>query len=255
MGRRTTYSPGTPCAVDLATPDRDAAKAFYDRVLGWDAEDLEHGYTAFRRDGALVAGAIALTPAAQAAGAPPAWTTNVAVADLDASLARVTELGGAPVGEGYDIPGAGRGAAFTDPQGAVLLLWEPRGFAGAELVNAVGAWAWNDLQSPEPAAAAPFYEQLFGWAITEVPGSGGAYRMIEHEGRAIGGFMEAPPGVTEPYWNVYFGVEAVGTALEHVEAAGGERVIGPTVVPAGRFAVARDPQGATFSFVESDFDD
>src|ERR1700750_1645654 len=114
MARRTSYSPGTFCHVDLVTPDRDGSKAFYGRLLGWTAEDLSHGYTAFRHDGGVVAGAIELSREAQAAGAPPAWTTYVATGDLDASIALIGELGGSLMGDPFVIPEAGRGVAFAD---------------------------------------------------------------------------------------------------------------------------------------------
>src|ERR1700744_4193026 len=109
MGRRESYAPGTPCAVDLMTTDVAGAASFYDRVFGWRAEQLEHGYTAFRRrDGALVAGAFALGEEQVAAGARPAWTTYAAVADLDAAVTRVDGLGGAVLGAPFAIAGAGR---------------------------------------------------------------------------------------------------------------------------------------------------
>jgi predicted enzyme related to lactoylglutathione lyase len=254
MGRRTSYTPGTPCAVDLVTPDRDAAKGFYGGLFGWSAEDLEHGYMMFRLDGAVVAGAIALTEEAAAAGTPPNWTTYIAVADVDAVVARVTELGGTVMGAVFEIPGAGRGAAFADPQGAVLLLWEPAGFAGAELVNGPGAWAWNDLQTADPEAALPFYEGLFGWTFEEIAESHGLYWTITHEGRTIGGVLRASE-TPHPFWAVYFGVPSVDAAREQIAAAGGHHLAGPFTVPNGRFALEADPQGAVFAIVDGTYDD
>jgi predicted enzyme related to lactoylglutathione lyase len=255
MARRTTYAPGTPCAVDLVTPDIPAAKDFYRRVFGWQADEEQDGYTAFRHHGALVAGAMALTEEMLAAGVRPAWVQYVAVADLDAAAARVAELGGSLTGEPFDVPGAGRGVGIADPQGATLSLWQAGGLAGAEEVNAVGAWSWSDLQTADPFAAVPFYEALFGWQITEIPGAGGAYWSIALAGRAIAGVMQAPPGTEGASWNVYFGVDSTGAALEHVDVAGGERVAGPFDVPSGRFAVALDPLSAPFSVVEGQYDD
>jgi predicted enzyme related to lactoylglutathione lyase len=123
------------------------------------------------------------------------------------------------------------------------------------LVNEDGAWCWNDLQTPDPAAAVPFYEQLFGWSVSEVPGTGGAYSSIAHEGRAIGGIMRATRGIAVSHWTVYFGAGDLDAALERTAAAGGRTLVEPTAVPAGRFAVATDPQGAVFCLVESDYDD
>ena len=51
-------------------------------------------------------------------------------------------------------------AAFADPQGAVLSVWQPKENIGAGLVNAPGALSWNDLLSPDVEASAAFYRAL-----------------------------------------------------------------------------------------------
>jgi predicted enzyme related to lactoylglutathione lyase len=254
MPGRTTYDPGTFCAVDLVTPDREGSKAFYAGLLGWTAEDLEHGYTAFRHDGAFVAGAIELSVEQQAAGSPPTWTTYVRVEDADATAARVVELGGSLLGTAFDIPDAGRGVAFADPQGAVLLAWEAGGFEGAELVNESNAWAWNDLQTPDPDAAVPFYTELFGWEVAPVAESGGIYWSIASDGRTIGGIMRSTQ-TPRPFWTVYFGVDDVDDALERVATGGGTTLLEPITVPTGRFTMALDPQGAAVCLLEGEYDD
>jgi predicted enzyme related to lactoylglutathione lyase len=40
MSERTSYAPGTPCWVDLGTPDLDAAEKFYGPLLGWEIPEL-----------------------------------------------------------------------------------------------------------------------------------------------------------------------------------------------------------------------
>ena len=125
----------------------------------------------------------------------------------------------------------------------------------AEVVNAVGAWSWNDLQTPDPVAAAPFYEQLFGWTVQDIPGADGQYRSVLHEGRSIAGMMRASGGVQQPYWTVYVGVESVDDALARASEAGGRTLVEPVSVPAGRFAVGMDPQGAVHCIFEGQYDD
>jgi predicted enzyme related to lactoylglutathione lyase len=186
---------------------------------------------------------------------PPSWSMYVRTDDADATVARAIELGATVVVAPFDIPGAGRLGALADPQGGVVLLWEPAEFAGAAVVNEVGAWAWDDLQTTDPEGAAPFYEALFGWATAEVPGSDGVYRSIAHEGRNIGGIMRAQREIAQPYWTVYFGVADVDATLERVAAEGGRVLVEPMAVPSGRFAVALDPQGAVFCLVDGEFDD
>jgi predicted enzyme related to lactoylglutathione lyase len=256
MGQRTTYSPGTPCWVDLTTTDVVDAKRFYGEVLGWTPREAPAiNYTFFEHEGATVAGLQALMDEQRERGMPPSWSMYVRTDDADATVARAAELGATVVSDGLDIPGAGRLAVLADPQGGVVLLWQPREFSGAARVNAVGAWAWNDLQTTDPEGAAPFYEALFGWSTAEVPGSGGVYRSIALEGRTIGGIMRAQQPIAQPYWTVYFGVADADAALERVVAAGGRKLTDPMAVPSGRFAVAQDPQGAVFCFVDGEFDD
>ena len=256
MGQRASYEPGNFCWVDLATTDVAAARDFYAEVFGWsDDGHPETGYTIFRKDGAAVAGLMPQSEEQARHGVGPAWTTYVCVQNADAAAARAAELGGSIGVPAFDLEATGRMAVVADPQGAVFALWQPGDFQGAELVNEVGAWAWNDVQTTDVDGAATFYRELFGWDIAEVPGSGGRYFSISHGGRTIGGVMPAPPGVDRPSWSVYFGVDSAGAALERAEAAGGQRLVAPIDVPAGRFAVASDPLGAAFAVVDGDFDE
>jgi len=253
MGRREQgYTPGTPCWIDLTTPDVDGAIAFYGALHGWTAREVMDGaYWYFERDGAVVGGLSALNDAQRAAGMPPAWSMYVSVADAAAAVASAEALGGTSALAPLEIPGIGTMAAVADPQGGVTLLWQAGPFAGAEVVNAVGAWAWDDLQTTDPEGAAPFYEGLFGWTVSEIPGAGGAYMSIAHEGRGIAGIMRATREIKQPYWTVYIGVEDVDAALRRSADAGGRVIVEPMSVPTGRFAVGLDPQGAVFCVLES----
>jgi predicted enzyme related to lactoylglutathione lyase len=256
MGQRTSYTAGTPSWVNLTTTDVEDARRFYGEVFGWSAREApEIDYTFFEHEGAAVAGLQPLSDEAAGQGMPPSWSMYVHTDDADATAARAAELGGTVLTAPFDIPGNGRMAVLADPQGGVVLLWQPGAFAGAGVVNAVGAWAWNDLQTTDPEGAAPFYEALFGWTITEVPGSGGVYRSIAHEGRAIGGIMRAQRAISQPYWTVYIGVADVDDALARIGTAGGRTLVEPMAVPSGRFAVALDRQGAVFCLVDGEFDD
>lgn len=252
MGRRESYTPGTPCWVDLTTPDVEGAQAFYGALHGWTAREVMPGaYWYFEHEGAVVAGLSPLNDAQRAGGMPPAWSMYVRVTDAGETAARAEALGGAAALAPLEIPQAGTMAAVSDPQGGVTLLWQPGAFAGAEVVNEVGAWCWDDLQTGDPEAASAFYEELFGWAIADIPGAEGAYRTVAHEGRSIAGIMRATRAIQQPYWTVYVGVEDVDAALERSGAAGGRTMVEPMSVPSGRFAVGLDPQGAVFCILES----
>src|SRR5947209_2170886 len=176
VGARTSYSPGTFCWADLATPDVGSAEAFYGRLLGWEFQHTVSGdapdYVLARRDGARVA---ALHDATDQ---PPHWNNYVSVEDADLVARRAQELGGGVLAGPLDVPSAGRMAAILDPQGAMVVAWKPGGLVGAEVVNEPGAMTWNDLLTSDVEAAREFYTALVGWEDDAVPETEGRYSVI-----------------------------------------------------------------------------
>ncbi len=86
---------------------------------------------------------------------PPVWNSYVSVADVDSSAARARELGADVHAPPFDVMDAGRMAVLRDPQGAFVMLWQPGTTFGAELVNAPGAWCWNELYTADTAPRPP----------------------------------------------------------------------------------------------------
>src|SRR5437764_1278331 len=126
MPEMTSYPPGTPCWVDLGTPDIDRAVDFYGSLLGWNVPSSENpeqtgGYRIGEIGGKPVAG---LMPLMQE-GQPPAWTTYIATDDADATAARAKDGGGTVAQEPMDIPDVGRIAVFHDPAGAHFAVLRP----------------------------------------------------------------------------------------------------------------------------------
>lgn len=252
MGARTSYSPGTFCWADLATPDAGSAKTFYGGLLGWEFEHMDSGdapdYIVARRDGARVA---ALH---QAVDQPPHWNNYVTVEDPDRVARRAQELGGSIFAGPFDVLDAGRMAAISDPQGAMVIAWKPARLVGAELVNAPGAMAWNDLLTTDVEAAREFYAPLFGWEIDPVPGSGGRYHVIKGPDGSNGGMMPLPMEGIPCFWQPYFAVESLDAARARVGELGGRVLTEPTPVPSGAFVAVLDPHGAAFSLLAGELD-
>src|SRR5215218_8940614 len=226
MGERTSYPPGTFSWVDLQTSDQEAAKSFYSDLLGWEYEDVPIGDGASYSMAKLQGHSVAAIGPLQGEEMPSHWNCYVTVADADASAARAKELGATLLAEPFDVFDAGRMAAFADPQGAVLSVWQAKESIGAGLVNAPGALSWNDLLSPDVEASAAFYRDLFGWEVTEVEGSDGQYWSITNGGRLNGGMMPLPPG-GHPAWNLYFGVDDAEAAMARAGELGAQTVMGP----------------------------
>jgi predicted enzyme related to lactoylglutathione lyase len=262
MSGRSDYAPGEFCWVDLATTDVDAAAALYSELLGWAFEpapgppELTGGYGFFTRDGKMMAG----LGRVMNEGQPPAWSSYVAVADVDATAAKVREAGGQVYMGPIDLPNeSGRLAVVADTTGAVLGIIELRKHTGAQVVNEPGAWTWNQLATPSAAASRDFYGQVLGWELTQAEGVPAdlPYFMWQVEGQrwpeGLAGAMvmgDAFPPDTPSHWMAFFAVPEIGAAVDTVARHGGTLQMGPQKVPSGSFAVMIDAQGAPFSVVE-----
>lgn len=265
MGKRASYAPGTFSWVDLATTDPEDAKGFYAAVLGWEYEDRDAGggatYTQASREGDAVAGLYAQPEQQRAQGVPPFWFNYVTVESADAASVRVGELGGDVHVEPFDVLDVGRMAVVADPTGAMLGLWEPRNSIGARRVNDPGCMTWNELSTNDAETAIEFYSALFGWRIQPIDTGGGpSLWAIAHDGAAEGrngSVRELAPEQegTPPHWMPYFTITSTDAALARASDAGGGTLAGPLDVPAGRFAVVGDPQGAVFGTFEGEVDD
>lgn len=116
--------PGSPGWFELHTRAYDKSVAFYEEVFGWDtyvASDTdEFRYTTLGEGEEADAGMMDDT--VMGPDGPPAhWAIYIQVADTDAAVARVEELGGVVVTAPEDTP-HGRLAVATDPTGALFRL-------------------------------------------------------------------------------------------------------------------------------------
>jgi predicted enzyme related to lactoylglutathione lyase len=157
-----------------------------------------------------------------------------------------------------DIPGVGRIAMVTDPQGAPFYLMNPTPpadkpdsksdvFSPTELQRV----AWNELNTSDPEAARRFYGEQLGWTSDDFMPMGemGEYRFWKQNGVQIGavcGLM----GQSRPKWRYYFRVPSIAKAKDAVEQGGGKVTNGPHEVPGGDYVITGiDPQGAEFALV------
>lgn len=251
MGERASYAPGSFCWADLSTPDAGAAKAFYRPLLGWEYESVPAGidYTMATVDGRVVAGLYE-----PESPGPPTWLSYVAVSDVEASAARVGELGGSVAAGPVEIGPPGSMAVVADPQGAHFALWQAGRRPGAALVNDPGAMTLNQLNTPDPEAAQDFYAALFGWSF-ERQASERPYWGLFNDGTLNGGLMGLEPeGGAPPHWLVYFTSTDADGAVEVIGETGGTVVVPPFDVGEGRIVVALDPAGAAFGLFEGPVD-
>lgn len=122
-GAALANEPGAFSWNELLTTDAVAATTFYSTVFGWEPET--HGetgspgsYTEWKVGGRAIAGMMA-TPPNMASGPAARWAVYFSVADTDAAVALVADLGGNLVMGPMDIE-PGRFAVVADPAGAVF---------------------------------------------------------------------------------------------------------------------------------------
>lgn len=250
---------GTPIWYELLTPDPDASKAFYDHVIGWTIGGRPDGPTDYRMiatsDGGFVGGVLPLAPEMTAGGAKPAWLFYIGVDDVDAAFAKVKAQGGGELVAPFDIPGAGRAALVTDPQGIPFYIMRGATDRSSTAYDrtGMGKCNWNELISPDQASANRFYAAMFGWTYPDrmtLPGDMGDYMFIHIAGTPIGATMQAPGDGPAPGWRFYFRTPDIAAAAAKVADAGGAVLMGPMEVPGGdRIIVASDPHGIVFGAV------
>jgi predicted enzyme related to lactoylglutathione lyase len=259
MPTRTGYAPGTPCWVDLLSPDVSASLAFYTELFGWASApvhdpDGNRIYTLLKKDGYDTAGLSAQPP--MMAGMPPVWNTYVATADADATSAAVEKAGGQVVMPAMTVLEVGTMAVCTDPTGAAFSIWQAGSHIGAQIVNEADAYSWNELLSGDVERAKSFYAEVFGWTYEGMDmGPDGTYWVIQGgESGGLGGMMGRPaqmPSYVPDHWAVYFIVADIDAKVATTTAAGGNVMHGPEDVPGiGRIATVTDPQGGAFSMLQ-----
>ncbi len=119
---------------ELNTRDPEAAKEFYGAVFGWSAEETKMpdggAYNQWHRDGGdAVVGGMLDVRGRLPDEIPAHWLVYFAVADCDATVEKVKELGGDLAFGPMDLP-VGRFAVVRDPHGAHFAVIALSGVAG-----------------------------------------------------------------------------------------------------------------------------
>jgi predicted enzyme related to lactoylglutathione lyase len=235
---------------DLRTTDPDAARAFYAEVVGL---DLPAGQSAQEP---AIAAAWPLHEQARARGAPPHWLGAIGVADVEATVDRLVQLGSERLGPTVRTSDGTLYATLRDPSGAVVSVRATATLQGAAVAS--GPVAWHHLHTKDLDRAWAQYTELFGWAATDTFDAAdlvGGYRMFAWDGSggSAGSMANTArwPGV-HPHWQFYFRVADLEASLAKVQALGGLVVRPPARLPNGDLLVpCDDPQGAAFGLFQS----
>jgi predicted enzyme related to lactoylglutathione lyase len=122
IGAQLVNAPGALSWNELGSPDIDGSTSFYGRLFGWTFSPMEGSdppYLVIQNDGRSNGGIRPPMPP----GTPPFWLVYFATSDIDASLAKASDLGGNALMGNTDI-GIAKIGVVQDPQGAVFALYD-----------------------------------------------------------------------------------------------------------------------------------
>lgn len=124
-----------------------------------------------------------------------------------------------------------------------------------EFTSAIpGNVCWIELQTTDPAAARPFYADLLGWSLSDMPGPT-PYAMAGIGGKMVAGILELPAQArtmgAPPHWLSYIAVDDVKASSEKAAGLGARLLVPPMQMGPGSFAVIQDPTGAVFALWHS----
>jgi predicted enzyme related to lactoylglutathione lyase len=240
---------------ELMTTDPDAAIRFYGQVVGWTTEPFPGmpEYRLWTHGGKQYGGVMRQSEEDRRRGLAPHWLMYVAVPDTDATVRQAEGLGARVRAPANSVPGVGRYAILADPQGIVFSLYTPENPRPGSDEAEIGDFSWHELAAPDPNAAWPFYQALFGWEKSTAMdmGPAGTYQIYRRGGGKtdVGAFYKRPadmPGTAA--WLTYVRVANADRAAAMVARLGGKVLNGPMDVPGGgRIATCVDPQGAGFA--------
>lgn len=236
---------------EVMSTDIETALKFYQSLFGWTVQSMdmpEGKYHMLMKGTEPVGGGMASPP-----GMPSYWMVSIGSDDTDAAAKKIVEHGGKLMVPPTTVPDMVRFAVAMDPQGAAFGIAQSLG-PGANTPPydgpaRPGLFCWEELHTPDMAAAKKFYGAIFGWTGK---GEGDGYWHWQSAGKDIGGMMPLQGPSVPPNWLGYIAVSDVDADTAKAKALGGKVVMEPIDMPkVGKFSVVQDPTGATFALFRS----
>lgn len=125
IGAAVTHEPGSWGWFELATRGPEAARDFYAELFGWTyraSDQSPTSYSVIQAAETEQGGMIEMNE--EWGDMPPCWGVYFVTADIDTTVARVTECGGRIDVPPFEIPGVGKIAVAFDDQGAFFCLMQ-----------------------------------------------------------------------------------------------------------------------------------
>ncbi|MCS5490082.1 VOC family protein [Algoriphagus limi] len=238
------YHHGRVVWYNLASPNPEVSKNFYEEVFGWTTipyGDKNREIWVFK-NGDQPVGLMARYNSDNNSGE---WIGSISTADVDASASEAKSLGAKILNKPVAVENQGTVAFIQDPQGANFSLInlakgdpEPKlaqhnSFLGMEL------WS-NDTQSSHD-----FYTEIAGYE-TEMRKEGTIdYTVFKMGDMNCAGMLANPAENVRSHWLPYIRVADVQQSLAKAKASGATVLLEPNAgIRNGSVAIILDPTGA-----------
>ena len=247
---------GKTIFVQLITPDLATSEAFYTGLLGWQFQTVANTrvpYAVALSNGHLVGGvAQRAIPAGQ--HLQSAWLGFFSVPDVDNAVTLAAAHGAKTLAAPHDVPGLGREAVLTDPQGAVFGILASSSGDPPDILSPVGSWIWRSLLTSDPTSDAAFYNIVLGFDATPFPSESPSQHLLLVSGnyaRATANSFPSNRPDMHPHWLNFVRVANAAQSTATATSLGGRVLIPPHPDRhGGMIAIVADPEGAPLGLFE-----
>lgn len=241
-----SYDYGQVVWRDLVSPEPETSAKFYKNVFGWTSKQTgteEEPYWLFSLNGKPVAGMYRMRENNKLAGGE--WLSYFSVNSPGDLISKLKSNGGNLVIKQTDIPGRGKVALLSDPQGAYFALIKSSN--GDPEINRTTEFSflWSELWSNDMAKSEDFYKTVFNSQIKNQKDDERDYTVIISDSKPAFGIIKNPVENVRSHFIQYILVNDV-KGIEKKAKDAGAKIIVPadSSIRNGTVSVFADPTGA-----------
>lgn len=241
-----SYDYGQIVWRDLISPDPEISAKFYQNVFGWSTKKTgteEEPYWLFSLNGKPVAGMYKMRESSKNAGGE--WLSYFSVNSPGDIINKSKSNGGNLVLKQTDIPGRGKVALISDPQGAYFAMI--KSYNGDPLINRTTEFnfLWSELWSNDMAKSEDFYKTIFNSQIKNQKDDERDYIVMINNNKPAFGIIKNPVENIRSHFIQYILVNDVKGIEKKAKDAGAKIIIpSDSTIRNGTVSVFADPAGA-----------
>lgn len=238
------YHPGRVVWYNLASPNPEASKNFYENVFGWNTVpfgDDKKKIWVFR-DGEKPVALMAYYNSDNNSGE---WIGAISVSDVAEATSAAKSEGAKIMRKPDQIENQGTISFVQDPQGAHFSLIKlANGDPDVEIAP-TNQFLGLELWSNDPAQSEGFYKSVVGYETVSAKHGSIDYTVFKMGDMNCAGMLQNPSTAVRSHWLPYIRVADVNATLTKAKTAGAKVLIEPNAsIRNGSVAVILDPTGA-----------